>query len=133
MARQAKNQQGVVSRVVECAKPAALIKRRYRFPALAAIDGTEHYPAFAGDLLIESAGETGDSVFENIPDPERVRTVIFAQMEADEQADSHRDAAAIREAESAVALLRPVPYHAHQPEQTPLPRPVLLPRPGHLS
>jgi len=51
-----------------------------------------------GIVTIESAGETGDSVFENIPDPERVRTVIFAQMEADEQADSHRDAAAIAEA-----------------------------------
>ena len=51
-----------------------------------------------GVVTIESAGETGDSIFENIPDPEKVRTVIFAQMEADEQADSHRDAAAIRDA-----------------------------------
>ena len=49
-------------------------------------------------MTIESAGETGDSVFENIPDPDRVRTVIFGQMQADEQADSHRDAAAIRDA-----------------------------------
>ena len=51
-----------------------------------------------GIVTIESAGETGDSVFENIPDPEKVRTVIFGQMQADEQADSHRDAAAIRDA-----------------------------------
>jgi uncharacterized membrane protein YdbT with pleckstrin-like domain len=51
-----------------------------------------------GVVTIESAGETGDSVFENIPDPENARTVIFAQMEADEQADSHRDAAAIADA-----------------------------------
>ncbi len=51
-----------------------------------------------GVVTIESAGETGDSVFENIPDPEKVRTVIFGQMQADEQADSHRDAAAIRDA-----------------------------------
>jgi uncharacterized membrane protein YdbT with pleckstrin-like domain len=51
-----------------------------------------------GIVTIESAGETGDSVFENIPDPEEVRTVIFGQMQADEQADSHRDAAAIRDA-----------------------------------
>ena len=51
-----------------------------------------------GIVTIESAGETGDSVFENIPDPERVRTVIFAQMQADEEADSHRDAAAVRDA-----------------------------------
>ncbi len=51
-----------------------------------------------GVVTIESAGETGDSVFENIPDPEHVRTVIFGQMQADEQADSQRDAAAIRDA-----------------------------------
>jgi uncharacterized membrane protein YdbT with pleckstrin-like domain len=51
-----------------------------------------------GVVTIESAGETGDSVFENIPDPEHVRTVIFAQMQEDEEADSQRDAAAIRDA-----------------------------------
>jgi uncharacterized membrane protein YdbT with pleckstrin-like domain len=57
-----------------------------------------------GVVTIESAGETGDSVFENIPDPEHVRTVIFGQMQADEQADSHRDAAAIRDALQGQAL-----------------------------
>jgi len=51
-----------------------------------------------GVVVIESAGETGDSVFENIPDPENVRTMIFAQVEADEQRDSDRDAAALAEA-----------------------------------
>jgi len=51
-----------------------------------------------GVVTIESAGETGDSVFENIPDPERVRGLIFAQVEADEQADSDRDAAALAKA-----------------------------------
>jgi len=51
-----------------------------------------------GVVTIESAGETGDSVFENIPDPEHVRTLIFAQVEADEQADSDRDAAALAKA-----------------------------------
>ncbi len=51
-----------------------------------------------GVVTIESAGETGDSVFENIPDPEKVRTLIFAQVEADEQADSDRDAAALAKA-----------------------------------
>jgi len=51
-----------------------------------------------GTVTIESAGETGDSVFENIPHPAGVRTTIFAQMEADEQSDSHRDAAAIADA-----------------------------------
>jgi uncharacterized membrane protein YdbT with pleckstrin-like domain len=51
-----------------------------------------------GIVTIESAGETGDSVFENIPHPSHVRTTIFSQMEADEQSDSYRDAAAIAEA-----------------------------------
>ncbi len=51
-----------------------------------------------GIVTIESAGETGDSVFENIPDPKQTRATIFAQMQADEQADSHRDAAAIADA-----------------------------------
>ena len=51
-----------------------------------------------GVVTIESAGETGDSIFENIPDPEKVRTLIFAQVEADEQADSDRDAASLAKA-----------------------------------
>lgn len=51
-----------------------------------------------GVVVIESAGETGDSVFENIPHPENVRTLIFKQVEADEQRDSDRDAAALAKA-----------------------------------
>jgi uncharacterized membrane protein YdbT with pleckstrin-like domain len=51
-----------------------------------------------GTVTIESAGEAGESVFSNIPDPQHVRQVIFAQMEADEVGDSRRDAAAIAEA-----------------------------------
>lgn len=51
-----------------------------------------------GIVTIESAGETGDSVFENIPNPEHVRALIFAGVEADEQADSDRDAAALAKA-----------------------------------
>ncbi len=51
-----------------------------------------------GVVTIESAGETGDSVFENIPNPEHVRTSIFAQVEADEQRDSDRDAASLAKA-----------------------------------
>jgi len=51
-----------------------------------------------GIVTIESAGQTGDSVFDNIPDPEKVRTLIFAQVEADEQADSDRDAASLAKA-----------------------------------
>ena len=51
-----------------------------------------------GIVTIESAGQTGDSVFENIPDPEHVRALIFAGVEADEQRDSDRDAAALAKA-----------------------------------
>lgn len=51
-----------------------------------------------GTVTIESAGETGDSVFENIPDPEHVRSTIFAQMKAHSEADSHRDAKAFADA-----------------------------------
>ncbi len=51
-----------------------------------------------GVVTIESAGQTGDSVFENIPDPEHVRTLIFEQVEADEQRDSDRDAASLAKA-----------------------------------
>lgn len=51
-----------------------------------------------GTLTIESAGDTGDSVFENIPDPRDVRSTIFAQIEADDDAASQRDAQAIAEA-----------------------------------
>ncbi len=51
-----------------------------------------------GVVTIESAGETGDSVFENIPDPENVRALIFAGVEADEQRDSDRDAEALAKA-----------------------------------
>lgn len=50
-----------------------------------------------GIVTIESAGE-GDSVFENIPNPEHVRTLIFGEIEADEQRDSDRDAAALAKA-----------------------------------
>lgn len=51
-----------------------------------------------GVVTIESAGQTGDSVFENIPNPEHVRALIFAGVEADEQRDSDRDAAALAKA-----------------------------------
>ena len=51
-----------------------------------------------GVVTIESAGETGDSVFENIPDPNNVRSVIFNQMKAYDDADSDRDAAALAQA-----------------------------------
>ncbi len=51
-----------------------------------------------GVVVIESAGETGDSVFENIPHPEDVRTTIFQQVAADEQRDSDRNAASLAKA-----------------------------------
>ena len=39
----------------------------------------------AGDLFIESAGERGQSVFEDIPKPEAVQVEIYRQMEANGQ------------------------------------------------
>jgi len=51
-----------------------------------------------GTVTIESAGETGESVFSNIPEPQRVRQVIFSQLEAYERGDSERDAEAIASA-----------------------------------
>jgi uncharacterized membrane protein YdbT with pleckstrin-like domain len=39
----------------------------------------------AGDLLIESAGERGQQVFENVPHPEAVQLEIYRQMEANGQ------------------------------------------------
>ena len=55
-----------------------------------------------GVVTIESAGE-GDSVFENIPDPDRVRQVIFQQMEAYAASDAERDAAALAQAMQSTA------------------------------
>ncbi len=51
-----------------------------------------------GTLTIESAGETGDSVFENIPDPDRVRSLIFQQVQAHSNNQAERDAAAMARA-----------------------------------
>lgn len=51
-----------------------------------------------GIVTIESAGETGDSVFENIPNPEHVRSLIFTEIQEDEQRDSDRDASALAKA-----------------------------------
>jgi uncharacterized membrane protein YdbT with pleckstrin-like domain len=51
-----------------------------------------------GVVTIESAGETGDSVFENIPDPDNVRSVIFKQIRDYDDAGSDRDAAALAKA-----------------------------------
>ncbi len=62
-----------------------------------------------GVVVIESAGETGDSVFENIPDPENVRNIIFAQVEADEVADSKRNAADLRDAIQGTSMTPPTP------------------------
>lgn len=51
-----------------------------------------------GVVVIESAGDLGESVFQNIPDPQHVRTLIFTEVDADEERDSQRDAAALAEA-----------------------------------
>lgn len=39
----------------------------------------------AGDLFIESAGERGQTIFENMPKPEAVQVEIYRQMEANGQ------------------------------------------------
>jgi len=54
-----------------------------------------------GTITIESAGESSDSVFENIPHPEQVRSTIFTQMRAETEAESDRNAQAIADAMSA--------------------------------
>lgn len=51
-----------------------------------------------GTLTIESAGETGDSVFENIPGPDQVRSLIFREMDAHGDSRAERDAAAVARA-----------------------------------
>ena len=68
-----------------------------------------------GVVIIESAGETGDSVFENIPEPEKVRALIFKQVEVDEQRDSDRDAAALAKALRDQAPPPPPPAAAGTP------------------
>jgi uncharacterized membrane protein YdbT with pleckstrin-like domain len=65
-----------------------------------------------GTVVIESAGETGESVFENIPHPEQVRQVIFNQMDGDEHNDAARDADAI-----AAALAKSQPTAAPAADQ----------------
>jgi uncharacterized membrane protein YdbT with pleckstrin-like domain len=40
----------------------------------------------AGDLTLESAGETGETSFDHVRNPERVQKVIYDQREQDEQA-----------------------------------------------
>jgi uncharacterized membrane protein YdbT with pleckstrin-like domain len=60
-----------------------------------------------GVVTIESAGESGDSVFENIADPENVRNTIFAQVEADEVNDSKRNAQDLRDAMQGLPLTGP--------------------------
>src|SRR5919198_1014035 len=56
----------------------------------------------AGDLLIESAGERGQSVFQNMPHPEAVQLEIYRQMEANGQrmvGGGHRPPSAIDDLE----------------------------------
>jgi len=68
-----------------------------------------------GTVVIESAGETGDSVFENIPHPEHVRQVIFDQMDVEENKDATRDADAIAQA---LAKTQPAPAAPAAPAPT---------------
>lgn len=77
-----------------------------------------------GIVTIESAGESGDSVFENIPNPGQVRSIIFGQVEADEVADSQRDAAALAE-----AMRQQNPPQSNAPSPAPSPSPPPPPPP----
>ena len=71
----------------------------------------------AGDLLLESAGEHGQSRFSNIRDPEAVQLEIYRQMEANDR----------RRAGYATTQTHPVatdhPDPAHQPPTPPVPEP----------
>ncbi len=51
-----------------------------------------------GIVTIESAGETGDSVFQNIPDPDEVRNLIFKQVDHYAETQANRDASAVARA-----------------------------------
>ena len=44
----------------------------------------------AGDLMIESAGETGQQQFTDIPKPARVQNVIYAEIDRAKQRDAER-------------------------------------------
>ena len=52
----------------------------------------------SGDLLIESAGESGDTVFHNIPNPQGAQHLVYEQIEAYAQRDAVRDANAVADA-----------------------------------
>jgi uncharacterized membrane protein YdbT with pleckstrin-like domain len=71
-----------------------------------------------GTVVIESAGETGESVFENIPNPEHVRQVIFNQMDVEENKDAARDADAIAQAIARTPGAAPTPPAAAADAQT---------------
>jgi uncharacterized membrane protein YdbT with pleckstrin-like domain len=71
-----------------------------------------------GTVVIESAGETGESVFENIPHPEHVRQVIFNQMDVEENKDAARDADAIAQAIARTPGATPTPPTAPTDAQT---------------
>ena len=60
----------------------------------------------AGDLLLESAGEHGQSRFDNIRDPEAVQLEIYRQMEAN---DRRRAGYATTQPHPAVADRTPTP------------------------
>src|SRR5947209_4854533 len=51
----------------------------------------------AGDLMIESAGERGQTTFNGIPHPNRVQNEIYRQVEASKDRDAMRGSAAPRD------------------------------------
>ena len=77
-----------MSRIVECAKPAALIKRRYRFPALTAVDRTVHHSPFAGDKHATRAisGNGIEMKFVRVVHPIRVADPMLSGIVGTEQA-----------------------------------------------
>ena len=72
----------------------------------------------AGDLLLESAGEHGQSRFANIRDPEAVQLEIYRQMEAN---DRRRAGYATTQPHPAVADRTPTPPTRAQPPVPPPP------------
>ena len=72
----------------------------------------------AGDLLLESAGEHGQSRFANIRDPEAVQLEIYRQMEAN---DRRRAGYATTQPHGATADRTPTPPTTARPARAPTP------------
>jgi uncharacterized membrane protein YdbT with pleckstrin-like domain len=71
-----------------------------------------------GTLTIESAAEQGTTVFRNIPHPDDTRQLIYREIEADEDRDSHRDGAAVAEAIKQAGVMPSAPAAPAAPSAT---------------